>query len=217
MEKDQISLPLALEDYVPIILFAVGLVFSSRMIARECNVCGKLAFLGTLLVALGGIFKASWKLVQALGGADIPLLNHSLFILMSAGFVCIAWAAWRSRKENSPVLYVAVPAAVILLSYATAAYFAFARESRAWFFILLGVTTIFNLWLSGQMIWRAMAKGLWLTVALFVFNALCVLALSRISDQTVTMQWAKQLINTASQAAFCYAAWRLSRASFELK
>jgi hypothetical protein len=211
--KDEINLPLALQDYLPVTLFAVGLFFVARMIARENKDAGNLAFLGGVLVTLGGFFKASWKLIQALGGEDIPLFNNSLFVLMSAGFICLAWALHRSLKNNSAVWLWAFPLVLIAVFWATAGYFAFFTPSRIWFFILLGATTVFNLWLTGQLIFRAGKNGLWLAVALFAVNVICVLSLSRISDQSVTLQWIKQLINTFSQGAFAVAAYILARYS----
>jgi len=205
----EISLPLAVEDSLLVIFFASGLYFVAKTVSRECGACGKLAFFGGLLITLGGSLKVAWKLIVATTGSDIAWLNNGLFALMSSGFICLAWALWRSRKVNSPVIWALVPAFLIAATLGSAAYFAFVTESRSWFFVLLGSTTLFNLLVSGQLIFRSYAHRIWLSLALFVFNLLCVFSLAGISDQTVTLQWIKQIINTFSQAAFAVAAWKL--------
>ena len=208
--KDEINLPLSIQDYMPVAFFAVGLFFVAKLISNHNIQAGNLAFLGGVLVTLGGLFKASWKLIQALGGSDIPFLNHSLFTLMSAGFICLAWAFWQSRESRSDAgkLWV-VPGVLILLVWSIAGYFGFLTESRAWFFILLGVTTLANLALLFQLIHLAWQNKLWLAVGLFLINLIVVFLLARSSDQTVTLQWIKQIINTISQLSFAVASWKL--------
>jgi hypothetical protein len=208
--KDEISLPLAIQDYLPVALFAVGLFFVAKMISNRNQSAGNLAFLGGVLVTLGGLFKASWKLVQAVGGSDIPFLNNSLFTLMSAGFICLAWAFWQSRQSLSSALKIwFVPILLIALIWSIAGYFGFFTESRIWFFILLGATTLANLALLFQLIHRAFQNKLWLAVGLFLINLIVIFLLARSSDQTVTLQWVKQIINTVSQLSFAVASWKL--------
>jgi hypothetical protein len=205
----EISLPLAIEDFLLVIFFAIGLFFIGKMIARECPICGNLAYFGGFLITLGGFLKVCWKLIVAINQTDLAWLNNSLFALMSCGFICLAWAMWRSRKENSPTTYWLIPTLLIIVALGIAGYFAFLTESRIWFFILLGVTTLFNLAVSLQLIFRSFQDQLWLAVGLFIFNLICIFTLAGIGDQTVTLQWIKQTINTFSQASFAFAAWLL--------
>lgn len=208
LAKDTITLPLAIEDYLPVILFAVGLYFIAKMIYERNEICGKLAFLGGFLITLGGFFKASWKLVQALGGADIPFLNNSLFVLLSSGFILLAWALWKSRKSKSGNVWL-VPIILIVVSLGIASYFGFVKESRAWFFILLGITSLANLILLLQLIFRSYQNKLWLAIALYFVNLIVIFALSASADQSVTFQWIKQGITTISQACFAFASYLL--------
>lgn len=208
LAKDTITLPLAIEDYLPVIFFAVGLYFIAKMIYERNKVCGKLAFLGGFFITLGGFFKASWKLVQALGGADIPFLNNSLFVLLSSGFILLAWALWKSRKDSNRNIWL-VPLILIAGCLGIAGYFGFVKESRAWFFILLGVTSLANLVLLLQLIFRSFQNKLWLAIVLYLVNLIVIFALSASADQTVTFQWIKQGITTVSQACFAYASYLL--------
>ncbi len=208
--KDEINFPLAIEDYLPVALFAIGLLFVAKLIFNRNSEAGKLAFVGGILVTLGGFFKASWKLIQALGGNDIPLLNNSLFVLLSAGFICVAWAFWKSRsvETNLGSLWT-IPIVVIIIFWSIAGYIGFFTESRAWFFVLLGATTLANLALLFQLIFLSYKNQLWLAIGLYLINLLVIFALARSADQTVTMQWIKQLITTLSQFAFALASWFL--------
>ncbi len=207
----EISLPLALQDFMLVAFFAIGLFFVGKIVNDECNPCGKLAFCGGILISVGGFLKVCWKLVMATSESDIGWLNNGLFAWLASGFICLAWALSRSKKTTSPLKLWLVPAVLIVITLGLAGYFAFATETRVWFFVLLGITTIFNLWVSFQLIYRSYQKKLWIGVGLFIFNTICLLSLSRLGDQTVTLQWAKQIIGTFSQGSFAIGAWLLQR------
>ena len=208
--KDEINLPLAVEDYLPVALFAIGLFFIAKLISNRNKQAGNVAFFGGILVTLGGLFKASWKLIQALGGADIPFLNNSLFVLLSSGFICVAWAFWKSRSgETSWGNLLVVPIVLILIVWAIAGYIGFFTESRAWFFLLLGATTLANIALLFQLILLSYKNRLWFVIGLYLINLIVIFALARSADQTVTMQWIKQIITTISQLSFAVASWKL--------
>jgi hypothetical protein len=213
----EISLALALEDILLVAFFAVGLFFVGKMILSECGICGKLAFFGGFLVALGGFLKVSWKLLIALFQTDVAPFNNLLFAFQTAGFICLAWALWRSRKENNPTIYWLVPLLLITFILSFAAYFAFVKETRTWFAILLGTTVIFNLAFSFQLIFRAFQNKIRLAVGLFILNLICIFTLASIGDQTVTLQWIKQIIGTISQGSFAVAALLLYRSNDGLK
>lgn len=209
--KDTISLPLAIEDYLPVIFFAIGLYFVAKMIFRNDESCGRLAYLGGFLITLGGFFKASWKLVQALGGSDIPFLNNSLFVLLSSGFILLAWALWKSRMGSNRNVWI-VPLILILVCLGGAGYLGIIRESRAWFFMLLGVTSLANLIFLLQLMIRSFQNKLWMAIALYLVNLIVIFALSASADQSVTFQWAKQIVTTIAQGCFAYASYLLYRA-----
>ena len=69
------SLALALEDFVPVVLTAIGLLLIVRMIDRVDRGAGAWAALGAILVVAGGLSRATWKLVMAAGGPDLVLLS----------------------------------------------------------------------------------------------------------------------------------------------
>jgi len=68
------SLALAIEDFVPVLLTAFGLLLIVRMIRRVDPGAGAWAALGAVVVVAGGLSRASWKLVMTAGGPDlVPL------------------------------------------------------------------------------------------------------------------------------------------------
>ena len=214
--KDDINLALAIEDYLPVICFAIGLFFVATFISNRNKQAGVLAFVGGILVTFGGLFKASWKLIQALGGNDIPFLNNSLFVLLSTGFICIAWAFWKSSslEVKSSNLW-SVPLILIGVLLLIAGYIGVFSESRAWFFILLGATTVANLALLFQLMFYSYKNQLWLSIGLFTINLLVIFALTRSADQTVTGQWIKQIITTISQLSFAIGSWLMLKQSVQ--
>jgi hypothetical protein len=129
---------------------------------------------------------------------------------MSAGFICLAWAFWkRFSYKTSFAKILLIPTIFISLVWGKAAYFAFFAESRAWFFILLGATTLGNLALLFQLIFSSIKNRLWLGAGLFLINFAVIFILTGTSDQTVTLQWFKQILNTFSQIAFAVASYFL--------
>jgi hypothetical protein len=95
------TVALALWDFVPVVLAGLGLVLLSRHIAAERPTWGRTAFRGAVLVTLGGLAKAGWKLEYAITGDDIAWLEEALFWLLAPGFAFVAaslssprWARW---------------------------------------------------------------------------------------------------------------------------
>lgn len=211
----QVTVPMALEDYLTPLLTAVGLFYLVRVLNRRAETAGLVAAIGAVLIVLGGVFKATWKLIVAVSGRDMAWLNTSLFVLMSVGFVAVAWAWWRGmnrsvRLRNSASVWL-VPLVLTVIIWSVAAYLGLTQDNRSWFIMLLATTTLGSLALSGQLIVRAWRWGLALAALLFLINIVTFFALSRIADQTVTLQWVKQIISAVSQGAFALACWQLAR------
>ena len=209
-----VSVPMALEDYAPVVLSAIGWVYVARMLARRVPAWGQLAWLGLALVTLGGLSKATWKLIYAAGAMDVGPLNTALFVLLCPGFIALAWALWRSANRQPSAAQVwAAPLILTVLALGAAAYLGLVKGSRAWFALLIGLTTLGNTATAVWLLRRALKWGLPFLAVLFFLNLAGSFALARMSDQTVTLQWIKQGISTLSQAAFMFAAIKLYRHS----
>jgi hypothetical protein len=205
-----VSVPMALEDYLPVLLAAIGWVYVARMIKRVAPAWGALLWAGLIMVTLGGLSKATWKLILAASTTDLWPLNTALFVLMCPGFIALGWALWRSAILQPTAKEVwAMPLIVGLLVLALAASLGLLKGGRGWFALLIGLTTLGNLATAIWLIRRSLKWGLPFLAFLFFLNIAASFALARLADQTVTMQWIKQGITTLSQAAFLFAAMRL--------
>jgi hypothetical protein len=205
------SLAIALEDFIPVVLSALGFVWLARRLAERAPAVGPLAGTGAALIVLGGFSKALWKLIIAATGADVSWLANSLFPLMAPGFLCLAWALWRglrAGKTSAASVWLA-PLAGSALALSAAAFIAFTKGGRGWVMILLAVTTLGNLLLSLQLIADSWRRGLLPAALLFAYNLATIFLQARMArmEQTIALQWIEQLNNTLSWAAFAAAVW----------
>ncbi len=218
------TIGLALEDFIPVILSSIGLYITSQMVRRIDAQLGQMAQLGWLFVSLGGLLKATWKLVMAVTNAQTNLawLDKGMFIWMAAGFTLLAFALWYTAEIMMNEGQMPVPRRLwlgpaIVLGLAAVAVFATGFPDlsvNTWRFILLGITTIGNVVTAVLLIQKSRRLGINLAALLFLVNIIIVFILSgmaRIPTQTIPLQWTEQLLNTLSQSAFVYAAWLLAQ------
>ncbi len=212
------SLGLALEDFLPVLFSALGLFILAGMIRRIDRGSGTMAYLGFALVALGGLLKASWKLVYVTSGQDVVWMADSLFVLLGPGFTFFAWALWSAQQalagKTIPRNVWLRPLGVIALFGVGAISASVFAGGRTWNYILLTLTTFANLAVGVLLIRQSRQQGLTLAAALFLVNLVVVFAMSgmaRIENQTIALQWFEQIVNTLGQGAFAFAAWQLSR------
>jgi hypothetical protein len=209
------SITMALEDFIPVAFSAFGFFLIARALARQQAAVGSLAFTGATLIVLGGFLKALFKLIAASAGAQITWLSDSLFPLMSAGFVLMAWALWcglQGRPLSAAQVW-ATPLLIALLVLGLAAYLGFVQGNRRWSLWLLMVTTLGNVLTSLQLIRHSWRHQLRAAAGLFLYNLLTIFLQARLArmEQTITLQWIEQLNNTLSWAAFAVAAWLWQR------
>ncbi|NJM53503.1 MAG: hypothetical protein HC846_09030 [Blastocatellia bacterium] len=207
----EFTIPMALEDFIPVIFTAVGLYFLLKVIIRRHRNLCKLACLGATLVVTDGFLKATWKLIYAAAGIDIAWMKDSLFVLMGPGFIFVSWALWRGLKEKLSTtkqvwlipLIVVIPS--LLLSY----YLATTQQGRSWARVLLMLTTIGILFTNGQIIADSLKRKLYLPIILLIINITTIFGQAFISQlpQTTALHWLGQINNTISWGAFALAVW----------
>ena len=85
------TVPMALMDFVPVLLFGAAWVILYRDLKNKLNLCsGILLPLGAGLVFLAGFLKATWKMQKALGVPAVELFNKMMFPTQSVGFLLMA-------------------------------------------------------------------------------------------------------------------------------
>jgi hypothetical protein len=188
METYPISL--ALFDFVPTLAFLVGAFFLVRisLICRG-NRTGRMVMAGTLLVFLGGFFKATWKLLYTTGTADIVWMNQGQFVFSAIGFLgmCVAVILMvRGRKKADaskagPVMAMA-----------------------AWKIPFLFVMTVASLGAEGILATLAFRRKARAAAIGFVIGVLGILAMGALAsaEQTIVMQWVEESVNTVGQLGF---------------
>jgi hypothetical protein len=211
----EFTVPMALEDFIPVIFTAVGLYFLLKVIIRRYrNLCG-LACLGATLVITDGFLKAFWKLIYAASGTDIAWMKDSLFVLMGPGFIFVSWALWRGLKEqistNRQIWLT--PLAIVLPSLCLSLYLAMNLPDRSWARILLMLTTIGIFFTNGQVIYSCVKKKLYLPIIMLLITIITIFTQVYISQlqQTTAIHWIGQVNNTVSQAGFATGIWLWQR------
>jgi hypothetical protein len=214
------TLGLALEDFLPVIFSSIGLYFVSRMVKNVNIRLGQMAFIGFILVSLGGFLKAVWKLTMAATDTQVNIVwfDKGMFLWMSVGFTLLGFALWFMSEiisgKRQPNRIWLGPAVVLGLSLAAILFTGFPDLNvNTWRFILLGVMTIGNVVVVILLIQQARYHNLNPMAWLFLANIVIVFILSglaRIPEQSIPLQWTEQLLNTFAQGAFAYAAWKLS-------
>jgi hypothetical protein len=213
------TISLALVDFLPVLFSAIGVFIIAHMIAGIEPISGRMAYLAAVLITIGGLTKAVWKLVIASTGNDLAGLDDLLFVFLGPGFTLLSWALWNAQlvMAGKPV-----PKNVWLRPFAVIAFFGigaisariFQPEARYWVYTLLTLTTFANLAVGVLLIRQANQQHLKMAAILFAFNLIAIFMLSgmaRIPDQTIALQWAEESINVLAQGAFAFAAWQLAR------
>jgi hypothetical protein len=196
------TVALGLEDYVPVLLGALGCWWLTRAAAHRVPEIGRTGALGVALLAAGGASKATWKVLVASAEVEIPLLKAALFPLLAFGFVLVLYAVDSGRRGR------VLPWWPVAAALAIAWIGADAVRSVTPFF---GLTVAASLTLSVIVIRWAWTLGARWAVAGFALQVLGVLALVPLQDQEpmLSTQWLEQSVNTAGQAAFAAASFVL--------
>lgn len=212
------TLALALQDFVPVFLTLLALIWITRIIFVMNHQSGLVGIIGSVLVILGGLLKAISKLLWVTSGDLILWMENSLFVLMAPGFALLAWALWTGQKvifRGVETRYVfQVPIVFVLLVGGGTANLSFNNEGRAWFFVLLSLVVIMSsimLILLSRHAWNYNLKStaylFWVYLVLtFVLNGM-----ARTPSPTIGVEWTKQLLNTAGAAILTIASWQLWR------
>lgn len=211
------SLGLALFDYLPVLLSAIGLYLLADLLAKALPSSKALLLLGFALVAAGGLSKATWKLIWVLTHENIVVLDSLLFVCMAPGMILMAFhtaaatGRWRgnvaARHPGRNSLVIIVPLLAVAAFLATSQ-----AEGRAWFFLLLAASALANVVMTMLLIRLSWGWNQRSTAMIFLVSILLTLSLSwlaRISADSAPLQWLAENLNLFATGSFALAVWRL--------
>ncbi len=218
----EFPLSLALYNFLPVGLTGIALWFLSRLVRDQGPDKSGLALAGAGLVLLGGLAKATWKLLASSTGQDIAWLGAALFPLMAPGFALLSAAIWgatrRLRGLSNPAWLGGAALAAVAVAFVFAAVRFWVLEiPRGWFLPLLVLASLGNLLLSVLLIVAALRLRRWGIALLLGVNLGMVFALQPIAmanPKTLPLHWLEQSLTAVGTACFAlgtYLLWRLGR------
>jgi hypothetical protein len=157
---------------------------------------------GTLLIFLGGMLKATWKLLYTTGLGDVQVMSEAQFVLLAPGFLLmLVGTTMLVRRQARKAAFSSQPPVLAM---------------ALWKIPLLLVMTVCSIAAYGLLTYVAFRRGLKLAAALFILAAFCLLAMSGMAggEQTVPQQWMEEGVNAAGQCVFAvgslmlYRSWR---------
>ena len=198
MTDDVATVPLALFDFLPVLLAGAGCLLLARYVGSKAPQVRTPALTAAVLVLAGGLSKAVWKLVLAAGWGDWTALQTGLFVLLAPGFLVLAWATLGVVGRRVPV---AVPVTLARV----AEVLALAARSTGPLLIatVTGATAT-----SVLAIVLARREGRGNAAWLFGLQLAMAFALVPLAQppHTVAKQWLEESLNTVGQLAFCVGA-----------
>ena len=210
------TLSLALFDYVPVIAAAIGFFLICRYCAIVGHSTGAWVVFIPLLAVTGGFLKASWKTILVLTGNNVQWMSDQLFFFLASSYLVLATLVIKSlgAERRGRALrddWWRIPAAVAVAVVSTAFLLKQGFEQRYWAFFLLGILSICNLVFAIRLIAHSFAHRNWLSGGLFIVNlvAYALVALARLPQQDLMLQWIEESLNVVAASAFAVAAWHL--------
>ena len=187
---------LAVEDFVPCVLAGAALVVLALMVRGRVPKAFPVAILGAVAITVGGVAKATWKLLVASGCWNYPILENLLFPCIAFGFAAMSWSLLSAVKGR---LVLAWPFAALPVGAAIGAIWMgdtwpllIAAAVGASFFGVTAAVTAF----------RAGKKSVGWIFVLYTLGTNIMPPLAAQPVQSEAIQWAEQLTNSGIQLCF---------------
>lgn len=187
----EFSLPMALADYIPVILFAIAAVYLMRDLYNKMSKGAFALFsAGVLDIFCAGFLKATYKLLYAVGVCDFEALSNLFFPLQSIGFLLagIGILAMLTHKQKGDAAVAAVAPPLF---------------SGTFLFVGLMVCGL-GFITAGLCILSVKLKKYGLII-IFVLSFICSLCMGYLSSQSfdgALMNWMAEIVNTVGQGLF---------------
>ncbi len=195
-----ISVPMAIVDFIPVVMFFIAAVVLQRDLYSKM-VKGAFALLaaGSIMVFIGGFYKATWKILYALSICDFQALDIAFFPLQAPGFMLV-FLGLTSLKKNDFGSPSALAVAPVLY-----------RSNLV--FIIFQVVGFGGINFCMARISKFMKKTLPIVLfALSFFFSLCMGYLGAKFDDSSSMHWIAQITNIMSQGCFLWGVMILHKA-----
>ena len=195
------SVPMALVDFIPVILFAVSAILLQRDLYNKMSKGAFALFsAGTINVICSGALKALYKLLYAAGICDFERLNAMFFPVQSIGFLLagLGIVAMLCHKQGRATAYAVAAPAVY---------------SGTFLFVGLMVAGL-GCMMAGLGIIAGRMKKMGVVI-LLVVSFLCSLCMGYLSTKDFTlaaMNWMAEGINVVGQASLLLGVWSLHKA-----
>ena len=184
------TVPMALMDFVPVLLFGAAWLILYKDLKNKLDLCsGVLLPLGACLVFLAGLLKAVWKMQNAVGAAPVELFNKGFFPTQSVGFLLMA-------------------VGMLALMYGKR------RSARSLTMVWVMLTVLGNLGASAGLVWiasKVKKAAVPLFIVAFVFSMMMGYLSSRDFAQA-SMHWIAQCVNTLGQGLLLVGALMVHKA-----
>lgn len=193
------SIPMALADYIPVILFAAAAIYLMRDLYNKMSKGAFALFAaGTVNVVSAGFLKATYKLLYAAGLCDFSALSDVFFPLQSLGFILagVGVLAMLCHRQSKKAALAVVPPAF----------------SGTFLFVGLMVAGL-GLMNAGLCILSVKLKKP-VFIVLFVISFVCSLGMGYLSSRDfdgAAMNWIAEAVNTIGQGALFAGAFFLRK------
>lgn len=185
------TVPMALMDFVPVLLFGAAWVILYRDLKNKLDLCaGLLLPLGAVIVFLAGFLKATWKMQKALGVPAVELFNKMMFPTQSVGFLLMA-------------------VGMLALMYGKSK-----NKVRSLTMVWVMLTVLGNMGASAGLVYiarKVKKAAIPLFILAFVFSMMMGYLSSRDFAQA-SMHWIAQSVNTVGQGLLFWGALLLRKA-----
>jgi hypothetical protein len=182
---EQVTVFLAITDFLPVIIFGIGSLFLLRIGYQYLDSGNYTAMAGgAVLCFTGGLYKAASKLLEATYELYLPALQSSQFIMLAPGFTLLFIASIGLLKgKRREIMFAAAPAMelwkipfIAVMSLANIGY--------------LVVLAIFSMKIK----YRSPA-------ILYLLSTVTLLLMSYLSTRPMTLQtqWVAQGVNSVVQ------------------
>lgn len=182
---EQVTVFLAISDFLPVIIFGIGLLFLLR-IGYQYLDCGNYTAMagGAILCFTGGLYKAASKLLEASFEFCLPALQSSQFIMLAPGFTLLLIASIGLLKgKRREVMFAVAPA------------------MELWKIPFIAVMSLANIGYLVVLAIFSMKRKFRAPVILYLLSTVTLLLMSYLSTRPMTLQtqWVAQGVNSIVQ------------------